>query len=87
MADLKGDGFSRKCLLFGVTVGIIVQTYLSSAQRVDAFEQNQGVGSERNAEDPLVFVAMLVRNKAHTLPWFLHYFENLDYPKWRIQLW
>ncbi|XP_050432465.1 glycosyltransferase 25 family member [Adelges cooleyi] len=36
---------------------------------------------------PTVFVAILVRNKAHTLPYFLSAFESLDYPKDRIHLW
>lgn len=36
---------------------------------------------------PTVVVAILVRNKAHTLPWFLGRFEQLDYPKDRITLW
>ena len=34
-----------------------------------------------------VVVALLVRNKAHTLPWFLGQLELLDYPKDRIALW
>jgi len=37
--------------------------------------------------EPTVMVAVLVRNKAHTLPWFLYYLQNLDYPKQRIRLW
>lgn len=36
---------------------------------------------------PTVVVAVLVRNKAHTLPWFLGQLELLDYPKDRITLW
>jgi len=38
-------------------------------------------------EDPTVFVTLLVRNKAHTLPYFLKLFEGLDYPKERMALW
>jgi collagen beta-1,O-galactosyltransferase len=37
--------------------------------------------------DPTVMVAVLIRNKAHTLPWFLYYLENLEYPKQRMRLW
>jgi len=33
---------------------------------------------------PSVFVSVLVRNKAHTLPYFLSLLEGLDYPKERI---
>lgn len=36
---------------------------------------------------PTVFVALLIRNKAHTLPYFFSAFEMLDYPKDRIHLW
>lgn len=36
---------------------------------------------------PTVVVALLVRNKAHCLPWFLGQLELLDYPKDRITLW
>lgn len=36
---------------------------------------------------PSVMVAILLRNKAHTLPFFLNYIQNLDYPKERIRLW
>ncbi|KAK7094496.1 procollagen galactosyltransferase 1-like [Littorina saxatilis] len=36
---------------------------------------------------PTVVVAFLVRNKAHTLPWFLGHLELLDYPKDRMMLW
>lgn len=34
-----------------------------------------------------IVVVILVRNKAHVLPMFLTYFEQLDYPKERISLW
>lgn len=38
-------------------------------------------------DDPTVLVTLLVRNKAHTLPYFLKLFEELDYPKNRLTLW
>ena len=38
-------------------------------------------------EDPTVLVTLFVRNKAHTLPYFLKLFEELDYPKERMALW
>jgi len=37
--------------------------------------------------EPTVFIALLVRNKAHTLPYFLTLLEKLDYPKDRIAIW
>lgn len=36
---------------------------------------------------PTVMIALLIRNKAHTLPYFFTYLENLNYPKDRIALW
>lgn len=36
---------------------------------------------------PTVFIPLLARNKAHSLPTFLAYIENLNYPKDRISLW
>ncbi|XP_046603252.1 glycosyltransferase 25 family member [Neodiprion virginianus] len=41
----------------------------------------------RSQKQPTVLIATLVRNKAHTLPYFLTLIENLDYPKDRISLW
>lgn len=38
-------------------------------------------------KDSTVVIAFLVRNKAHTLPYFLTLLERLDYPKDRISLW
>jgi hypothetical protein len=34
-----------------------------------------------------VFVTLLVRNKEHTLPYFLNLFEQLEYAKDRMILW
>jgi collagen beta-1,O-galactosyltransferase len=38
-------------------------------------------------KDYTVVIALLIRNKAHTLPYFLTLLERLDYPKDRISLW
>ncbi|KAM7543262.1 hypothetical protein Aperf_G00000013533 [Anoplocephala perfoliata] len=35
---------------------------------------------------PSVCVSVLVRNKAHSLPYFLHHLEDLDYPKNRMHI-
>jgi collagen beta-1,O-galactosyltransferase len=42
---------------------------------------------QRGNKDSTVVIAFLVRNKAHTLPYFLTLLERLDYPKDRISLW
>ncbi|KAJ8924786.1 hypothetical protein NQ315_000939 [Exocentrus adspersus] len=36
---------------------------------------------------PTILISILVRNKAHTLPYFLSNLERLNYPKSRIALW
>ncbi|KAK9880917.1 hypothetical protein WA026_013250 [Henosepilachna vigintioctopunctata] len=38
-------------------------------------------------KNPTVFISILARNKAHTLPYFLSYLQNLRYPKERLSLW
>ncbi|XP_075229791.1 glycosyltransferase 25 family member [Lycorma delicatula] len=38
-------------------------------------------------KEPTVFIAILVRNKAISLPYFLTCLERLDYPKNRLYLW
>lgn len=35
---------------------------------------------------PTVAIAVFVRNKEHTLPYFFGYLERLDYPRDRISL-
>jgi len=50
-------------------------------------DDNARVAHRQWMREPTVMVAVLVRNKAHTLPWFLYYLQNLDYPKQRIRLW
>ena len=56
------------------------QSYFAAAQ-VDGEEETE------EYLKPTVVVAVLVRNKAHLLPWFLGQVELLDYPKDRITLW
>lgn len=41
---------------------------------------------KRPKPEPSVLVVLLARNKAHTLPYFLSYFRELDYPKDRMIL-
>jgi cellulose synthase/poly-beta-1,6-N-acetylglucosamine synthase-like glycosyltransferase len=43
--------------------------------------------SEQFFKKPSVLIVSLIRNKAHTLPMFLTYLEEQDYPKDRISLW
>lgn len=43
--------------------------------------------TENYFKTPTVGVAVLVRNKFHTLPYFLSCVDNLNYPKDRMYLW
>lgn len=45
------------------------------------------VDSNETEKYPTFVIATLFRNKAHTLPYFFTYLEQLDYPKDRITLW
>lgn len=40
-----------------------------------------------SSKKPTVLITILVRNKAHTLPYFLTFLERLNYPKDRLHLW
>lgn len=42
---------------------------------------------EETLRAPAVFVAILARNTAHTLPYFFSYIDRLDYPKDRMYIW
>ncbi|XP_034471649.1 glycosyltransferase 25 family member [Drosophila innubila] len=46
-----------------------------------------GFALDLEYEKPTVLITLLVRNKAHILPLFLSYVEQLDYPKKRIAIW
>ena len=54
---------------------------------VSVWKITDGEHSQVVNKDPTIVIALLVRNKAHTLPYFLTLFERLDYPKDRISLW
>lgn len=43
--------------------------------------------SSTELKKPTVLIGILVRNKAHVLPYTLSYLEKLNYPKNRIALW
>ncbi|XP_050389094.2 probable inactive glycosyltransferase 25 family member 3 isoform X2 [Patella vulgata] len=67
--------FSCVCVLF--YQGFVAR--ISSARRTFL--------KDTETQPPSVVIAFLVRNKAHTLPWFLGLIEKFDYPKNRISFW
>lgn len=54
---------------------------------ISAISGLQHAGASFQVKLPTVMIATLVRNKAHTLPYFFTYLEELNYPKGRIALW
>lgn len=42
---------------------------------------------ESKMQPPTVVVAIIARNSAHSLPYYLGALERLDYPKDRISVW
>lgn len=61
---------------------LFIMVFFMSVWKVTDGEHSQVVN-----KDPTIVIALLVRNKAHTLPYFLTLLERLDYPKDRISLW
>lgn len=64
--------------------GLLIICALSAGFAQDA---DSDLKSELEYEQPTVLITLLVRNKAHILPLFLSYLEQLDYPKQRIAIW
>ena len=74
---------------------VIVATLLFAVSgQVETNEADDSVteASEQQTEEetqraPTVFLAILARNTAHTLPYFFSYIDRLDYPKNRMYIW
>lgn len=66
--------------------GLLIVICALSAGLADSDEDLE-LKSELEYEQPTVLITLLVRNKAHILPLFLSYVEQLDYPKQRIAFW
>lgn len=70
---------------------VILVSTLASGQKsgnlVPADDDNTFQDNNNPDILPAVLIACLVRNKAHTLPYFLSALENLDYPQDRISIW
>ena len=60
--------------------------FLSFVCSINA-EETENLEAENMRREPTVMVTILVRNKAHVLPYFFHYLEKQDYPKDRMSIW
>lgn len=61
--------------------------FFCSSEDVDSQAELNDNPDHGREKLPTVFIPLLARNKAHSLPTFLAYLENLNYPKDRITLW
>jgi len=75
---------------------LIVATLLFAASGQDETDiaddsateaRDQPTDEEMIQQAPTVFLAILARNTAHTLPYFFSYIDRLDYPKNRMYIW
>lgn len=75
-----------KCVK-GAIIYILMEWLFIMVLFVSVWNTTDGEHSQVVNKDPTIVIALLVRNKAHTLPYFLTLLERLDYPKDRISLW
>ena len=68
-------------LLCAVTGDVQYKADVSNKQAIEQTTE------EATLRAPSVFIAILARNTAHTLPYFFSYIDRLDYPKDRIYMW
>ncbi|CAD7080575.1 unnamed protein product [Hermetia illucens] len=76
-----------RCLTIAIVIFVISTQFTRVLPDGDAGANVVGNGDENLRKDPSVFILILVRNKEHTLPYFLTYLEKLNYPKHRLSLW
>ncbi|XP_013856551.1 procollagen galactosyltransferase 1 [Austrofundulus limnaeus] len=55
--------------------------------RAECYFSEEKYPEESKMQPPTVVVAILARNTAHSLPYFLGALERLNYPKDRISVW
>ncbi|KAG9483365.1 procollagen galactosyltransferase 2 [Eleutherodactylus coqui] len=68
---------------------LLVPIYLSILGHAtdDQLLLEEGILAESALQKPRVLLALLARNAAHTLPYFLDCIDKLDYPKSRMAIW
>jgi len=74
-----------------IILAILLALLCLSGGHSETSEDNDSVsesGEDRGeARASTVFLAILARNTAHTLPYFFSYIDRLDYPKDRMHIW
>lgn len=86
------SSFSQVVFHYGLFFTFLVTTVIVGQKcghlvPPDAINVNDTLNTTDDKLEPTVFIAILARNKAHTLPYFLDLIDKLDYPKERIAIW
>lgn len=55
--------------------------------RAECYFSEEKYPEESKMQPPTVVIAIIARNTAHSLPYYLGALERLDYPKDRITVW
>ena len=85
--DMKGKYHWLRILIVATLLCAVKgQVESNEAVDVEAGTSEQPI-EEKTQRAPSVFLAMLARNTAHTLPYFFSYIDRLDYPKNRMYIW
>ena len=66
------------CWFFGLVVFV---------SRTECYFAEEKYPEESKMQPPTVVIAIIARNAAHSLPYYLGALENLNYPKSRISVW
>ncbi|XP_064163078.1 procollagen galactosyltransferase 2 [Anguilla rostrata] len=60
---------------------------IGAITRLDGYFSEEKNPGESKMQPPTVVIAIIARNAAHSLPYYLGALERLDYPKDRISIW
>lgn len=77
----RSSFFPASTMLFSV---LVLVTLISKAECYFAEEK---FPEESKMQPPTVVIAIIARNTAHSLPYYLGALERLNYPKDRISVW
>ncbi|KAJ8260546.1 hypothetical protein COCON_G00162690 [Conger conger] len=61
--------------------------FIGAITRIDCYFSEEKNPEESKVQPPTVVIAIIARNAAHSLPYYLGALERLDYPKNRISIW
>ncbi|XP_078082417.1 procollagen galactosyltransferase 2 [Mustelus asterias] len=71
----------------GAVWTLLLLALLGRPSAVDTYFSEERQPTESPLQNPTVLLAIIARNTAHTLPYYLGAIERLDYPKDRISIW